>query len=149
MTFIFNKNYKDLGQVAEFLDRYLAVYAEITGAGDYPYDDSFKGRIPGIEGPNEITAIYLLQSTRHIMELNAQIDAAVLDGCQLLDAEAVTGTTRYARIVQYGFYVGGTGWKEWADARLVRMTTQRSTMVLPKGRRTNGFLVHGKLLVKP
>ncbi len=149
MTFTFNKDYRDLGQVAEFFDRYLAVYAEITAAGQYPYDDSFKGRIPGIEGPNETTAIYLLQSTRHIMDLNAQVDAAVADGCQLLDAEGVEGTTKYARVVQYGFCVGGTGWKEWTDARLVRMTTQRSTMVLPKGRRTHGFLVFGKLLVKP
>lgn len=148
MTFVFDKNYDNLGQVAEFLSTYLAVHAEIVAAGHYPYDDSFKGRIPGIEGPNEDTAIYLLQGTRHIMELNSRIDAAVADGFVAILAEEVTGTTKYTGIVHYGFYSGGTGWNEWANARLVRLTEQRSTMVLPKGHRTHGSLVYGKLLVK-
>ena len=61
MAWTFSKDYKDLEQVGEFYPAYLAVYESLRAAGEYPYNDSFKGRIPGIEGPQEDTAIYLLQ----------------------------------------------------------------------------------------
>lgn len=154
MSFTFNKKYDDHDQVAEFFPAYMAVYEEITGAGRYPYNDSFKGRIPGIEGPNEDTAIYLLQGTRYLQELQVQIDAALADGCEPLDSLDIE--TKFSRVIHYGFYMGGTGWQEWNDARLIPQDRPKQAAitggikaVLPKGKRTHGhFISGGKILVK-
>ena len=145
-TFRFNRNYKDLEQVAAYYPAYLTVYERMTEAGAYPYNDNFKGRIPGIEGPDEDTAIYLLQGMRSMRELEAKVDAALADGYEAVDRDTVQGTTKYATIVHYGYYMGGTGWNVWKDARLVRNGS--NVVVLPKGKRTNGFLLQAKVMVK-
>lgn len=132
--------------MAEFFPTYMAVYEEITAAGHYPYDSSFKGRIPGITGPSEDTAIYLLQGTRHLRELQVQIDAALADGCEPLDSLDVE--TKFSRVIHYGFYMGGTGWQEWKNARLIPHDSGSIKAVLPKGKRTHGHYVSGKVLVK-
>lgn len=153
MTWTFNRNYDDKEQVAEFLPRFLEVKAEILDAGAYPYNDSFKGRIPGIEGPNEDSAIYLLQGAAHLQDLERKIDAYLADGFEKIDSLAAT--TKFKCVVHYGFYMGGTGWTEYKDARLIPQdrpkqaaVTGNIRAVLPKGRRTHGHLIHGKVLVK-
>lgn len=153
MTWRFNRNYDDKEQVAEFLPRFLEVKAAIIEAGGYPYNDSFKGRIPGIEGPDEDSAIYLLQQSAHLQDLDSKVTAYLNAGFEKI--ETVDAITKFARVVHYGFYTGGTGWQEWQDARLVPQDRPQQAAVsgkikavLPKGRRTRGNLIWGKVLVK-
>jgi hypothetical protein len=114
-------------------------------AGNYPYNDSFKGHIPGIEGPCEDNAIYLLQTLRELDELAIQVDDALRDGCKPITE--IDHTIKCETVIFYGFYMGGTGWKEWHNVRLVPGLT--GLAVLPKGARTRGFnLFGGKVLAK-
>jgi len=147
MPWAFNRNYKDLAQVAGFWPDYLAVYAELTCAGLYPYNDSFKGRIPGIEGPGEVTAIYLLQQTRSLRNMELKVERHRDDGWRDFDpGEVTSGPVRYAGVAEYGFYMGGSGFQKWDRPRL---TMSGSSVVLLAGRaRVNGSLLSGKLLVK-
>lgn len=154
MSFAFNRDYHDTEQVAAFLPAFLEVYEELRAAGKYPYNDSFKGRIPGIEGPDEDTAIYLLQTLKHLQDQDAKIAEYLADGFEHI--ESVDEVTRFSGIVNYGFCVGGTGWREWERARLVptRSPRQRAITggiggVMPKGARTRTIvLLGGKFLVK-
>jgi hypothetical protein len=146
-SFRFDRNYDNKDQVAEFLPEFLAVHAEITDAGEYPYNDSFKGRIPGIEGPDEDTAIYLLQTLKSLRELDALVAERLAEGYEHITA--LDGITKFRVVVHYGFYMGGTGWQQWPDARLVppgAARYPRSWSVLPKGRRTNGVLLSHKIM---
>lgn len=60
MSWTWDNDYRNLKQVEEFYPAYLAIYEPLRAAGQTAYNDLFKGRIPGIEGPREDTAIYLL-----------------------------------------------------------------------------------------
>jgi hypothetical protein len=142
----FNKNYKDHDQVEAFYADFLKVYEELVAAGQYPYNDSFKGRIPGAEGPDEDTAIYLLQNLRRLKELDGMIEQYIAEGGERI--EHLDETTKFASIVNYGFYMGGTGWTEWHDARLVPdQRTGAPQWVLPKGKRTRGNLLQNSLVL--
>jgi hypothetical protein len=145
-TWRFNRNYKDKTQVEPFYPAYLAVYDELHAKGEYHYNDSFRGRIPGIEGPDEDAAIYLLQQLRSLKDLDTDIERYLADGGERI--ETLTETTKFASVVSYGFYVGGTGWIEWHDARIVPDMNQRPSTLLPKGKRTNGLILTGSVLVK-
>jgi hypothetical protein len=151
-TWQFNKNYKDLNQVAAFLPDYLTVYDEIRKTGQYPYNDSFKGRVSGIEGEDEDTAIYLLQKTRHqfelqakVFELQAKVNEALDTGFQPLDT--VDSETKFTSVIHYAFENGETGWQRWNQARVIPHNNN-GMAVLPKGKRTHGHILYGKVLVK-
>lgn len=62
-------------------------------------------------------------------------------------AELGDGPVRFAGVAEYGWYMGGDGFREWETARLTRYG-HSSVMVLRGRARTNGHLVIGKLLVK-
>jgi hypothetical protein len=143
-TFRFDRDYKNTEQVRPYLRAFLAAHAEIVGAGQYPYNASFKGKV-GAEGPDEDTAIYLLQTLKELDELRAKVAGALADGFEQVD-HLDEGVTKYRVVVHYGWYMGGTGWQAWDDARLV--IQHRSRFVMPKGKRTNGHLLSGKVLVK-
>jgi hypothetical protein len=145
--FRFDRDYDNKGQVAEFLPEFLAVHAEITGADEFPYNDSFKGRIAGIAGPDEDTAIYLLQNLKALNELDALVAKRLAEGYE--EITELDKITKFKVVVHYGYYMGGTGWQQWPDARLVppgAAQYPKSWCVLPKGRRTNGVLLQGKIL---
>jgi hypothetical protein len=146
-TWQFNRNYDDLSQVEPFLPAFLAVHAEVAH-GDLAYNDDFKGRIPGIEGPDENRAIYMLQTLKSVNELNAQVEQYLADGGARI--ETLSETTKFASVVRYGWYMGGTGWHEWQDARIVPdERTGTPKYVLPKGKRTHGHLIDGgRILAK-
>lgn len=134
----------DAEQVAALLPAFLEAHAEIVATGKYTYNDSFKGRGFRLEGMSEDRTIYLLQTLKTLRELAVQVEAARADGY----AEPAPGFEgKCAGIVHYGFYVGGTGWAEWKEARLVRQTAG-GYAVLPKGKRTHGSVLHGSVLVK-
>ncbi len=152
-TFRFNKDYKDLDQVAQFLPAFLDVYTDIVATGRYTYNDSFRGRIVGLDAAtpkDEDTAIYMLQTLKNIRELEAKVESCLADGYAPVDSDSLTTTTKFHKIVEYGFYMGGTGWREWTEARLVPSSKPAGgwLTVLPKGKRTHGHLINGKVLVK-
>lgn len=154
MAFVFNRNYKDLEQVAEFLPAFRERLAELERAGQYRYNDAFKGHIPGIEGPDEDTAIYLLQGLDRARENAERIVAALADGYEPL--ERVDRITKFSSVVVYDDQdrMRGPIWQEWEDARLIPETNAHHNpgeicAVLPKGKRTHGHRVNGrKVMVK-
>jgi hypothetical protein len=149
MAWTFNKNHKDLEQVAEFYPAYLAVYEELRAAGKYPYNDSFTGRIPGIEGPDEGRAIYMLQTLRSVRDMQAKIAAHRAEGWRDFDtAEVEAGPVRYAGVAMYGWYMGGNGFQEWTDNTRLTRYGHSSVMLLTGRARTHGHLINGRLLVK-
>jgi hypothetical protein len=140
--FTFNKDYGDYGQVAEFLPAFLERHAAILAAGQYPYNDSFKGHIPGIAGPGEDTAIYLLQGLKSHNEQQAREAALVAQGYEYV--ASVTGVQRYAHICLCPVGRMGGDWSEFQDARLIGHADGEPRAVIPKGKRTNGNLVSGR-----
>lgn len=153
--FTFNRDYHDLEQVREWLPRFREVLAEIESAGQYRYNDSFRGRIPGIEGPCEETAIYLLQKLERAEENRLRIEQALADGCEPI--ETVDRIQKFSRVIVYDDQdrMRGPIWQEWEDARILPETNPNlcrvgePSVVLPKGKRTHGHRVNGrKVLVK-
>ena len=153
--FTFNRDYSDLAQVAEWLPEFSAIRDEITSAGDYPYNDSFKGRIPGIGntehwdpdfgrgsqrgcGTHEDAAIYLLQKLYRATENAARLATAIEDGCAPIDS--IDRVAKFSRVIIYD----DQGWLELSDARLVPDTAGNIRAVLPKGRRRHGIAVNGR-----
>ena len=97
-----NNDYGDLSQVEGFYPAYLAVYEELRAAGQYPYNDSFKGRIPAIAGPREETAIYLLQKLRQLHKTEARLTEHRAGGWRDFDpAQLAGGPTRFAGVAEY------------------------------------------------
>jgi hypothetical protein len=147
-----NKDHKDLSQVEPFWPAYSAVRAELAAAGQYPYNDSFTGRIPGIEGPDEGRAIYMLQTLHSVREMELTIAQRRLDGWRDFDPGELAGaakTIRYAGVAEYGWYMGGTGYREWDDRPRLTPYGVSSVAVLTGKARTRGCLIQGRLLVKP
>ena len=143
--FRFDKNYKNLEQARPFMGAYMARYEELRSAGQYPYNDSFKGHL-GITSGDEDTAIYLCQVLRAKDELAAIVAAKLADGYVPMDA--VTEPVKCAAVFYYGWDMNGTSHKEWADVRLVPGLTDRPA-VLPKRARTRGYhLLGGHVLAK-
>jgi hypothetical protein len=142
----FNRDYKDLEQVVPFWPAYEAVFEELTEAGDFPFNDRFRGRIPGIEGPGEDSAIYLLQNLRYLRDHVAKLAAYRAAGWRDYIPGELETPERFAGIVEHSFDSEGTGWREWVSARLARFAPG-TVVVLPRRARTRGSLVTGLLLV--
>ena len=132
-------------QVAEWLPAFTAIRAEVIARVGYPYNDEFKGKIPGIAGEREDTAIYLLQGLYRQREMDARIAGWLTDGYRPLTS--LTAVTKFSRVILYRADRSGE-WKEYQDARLVPETKPRQIEVsgqiaalLPKGKRTQGIQV--------
>jgi hypothetical protein len=143
-TFTFDKDYDNTEQVREYLADFLAVYPEVKGDFAVAYNDRFRGRIGGIAGPDEDTAIYLLQKLKSLDELDVRVAEFLAEG-----GEEITDLDRVRRgtVVHFGFYVGGTGWQQWDSARLVPRDG-KPYAVLPKGKRTHGYYLTHRVLFK-
>lgn len=142
MTFVFDKNYRNTDQVAPYFDAYMARFRELEAGGQYPYNDSFRGHVPGIEGDCEGAAIYIMQGVRHLNEEHARVAKLRAEGLAPIDN--LPARKRFARIALYrpGSYTNGTGeLSVYEDARLVPDDQGRPYAVLPKGKRTRGYLV--------
>lgn len=142
--FVFDKDYDNLAQVAHLWDAYAARRAELESAGEYPYDDSFKGHIEGLvaDDRNETTAIYLLQVTRRVREYEGKVqalrDAGYWGPTVNPEGDRLTKFTSVAII--------GRQYKHYGEVQVVeggRLHSQsgRITAVMPKGARTRGYPV--------
>ena len=124
--FTWNKDYHDLEQVAEWLPAFTEIRDGITAAGGYPYNDDFKGRIPGIAGDREDTAIYLLQGLYRQREMDARIAAWLADGYR--EVTSVAAVEKFARVILYKRDRSGE-WHEYADARLTPEVNPRQAAI--------------------
>ena len=145
MSFTWNNDYDDLEQVAEWLPAFTVLRDQITASGGYPYNDDFKGKIPGIMGDREDTAIYLLQGLYRQREMQVRLDGWLADGYRAIDT--VDAIRKFPRVILYRADRSGE-WHEYQDARLLPETNPRLAeitgqiaVLLPKGKRTNGVLV--------
>lgn len=140
--FVFDKNYDNLDQVAHLWDAYEARYNELVEAGRYPYNDDFKGHIPGAEGPNEDTAIYLLQSTRHVRDYHARVQS-LRDQGYTEPVDTSEGTRKFASVAHVTMCYGNYGQVHVHDNARVIFSGGAASAILPKGARTRGYRVSG------
>lgn len=143
-AFVFNGDYNDEEQVAGYLPAYMTVYNEITARGEYPYNDSFRGKITGLvaDHKNEDTAIYLLQGLRHTREQQAKVEAMLAAGYNWID-RAPGEPVRYTAIALVPSGRMGGSFSVHNSARLVGKGGAPHA-VIPKGKRTTGYFVSGR-----
>ena len=145
-VFTFDKDYDNYAQIAPLYPAYTARLRELDTAGQYPYNDSFRGHLGVEAGEDEDTAIYLCQGLTHLHEtalsVNEFIDAG---GRFLTDDDRPAGLITVA---QFGWYMGGTGFRVNEDVRLMyRAGQNRPYMLLPKGKRTRGYTIESGAVV--
>jgi hypothetical protein len=145
MSFTWNRDFKDLEQVAEWLPEFTAIYDQIAAAGKYPYNDSFRGKIAGIAGDREDTAIYLLQGLYRQREMDARIAGWLAEGYRHLTE--LGAVTKFPVVILYRADRSGE-WHQYEAARLVpeakpnqAAVTGKISALIPKGKRTHGVLV--------
>jgi hypothetical protein len=139
----FNKDYGDYSQVEQFLPAFLARHAEIVAAGQYPYNDSFKGHLPGLEdSPSQDSAIYMLQGLKDRNEQDAREAALVAQGYEYV--ASVTGVQRFAHICLCPTGRMNGDWAEFREARLIGYDSGEPRAIIPKGKRTHGALISGR-----
>lgn len=146
--FVFNKDYRNIDQVAHLWEAYDARHQELVAAGRYPYNSDFKGQIDGLvaDDKNEDTAIYLLQTTRHIREFEAEVQA--LKDAGYVEPEVKPRgiiQTRYASvaIIRRSYHGGRSGEVKVLPSARVVVRDGVLDSVLPKGARTRGYVVGG------
>lgn len=146
----FNKNYKDWDQVDEFYDEFTRLYEEMKDNNIYPYNANFKGKIPGIkDSDDEDSAIYLLQSIRHLDEHKARVEAK-LEGMRVLTDEEKDNIVfgkkvRFARVVAFTTLERGERNHKILDEEKPRLTRAHwgSLALMQKGKRTRGIELDG------
>jgi hypothetical protein len=151
-VFSWDNDYSNLEQVRPYLSAFERLKSAMAEAGQFPYNDSFKGRIPGIaESEREDTAIYLLQRLNREEKRQDQI-------AKLLDDGFVEAGRRPPGEVDYRGQGNGDyhqekfasiiisnehGTTRYESARLVwsRKLDGQPYVVMPKGKRTTGRLI--------
>lgn len=146
--FIFDKDYRNLNQVAHLWDTYESRHQELVAAGRYPYNADFKGKIAGLvaDDKNEDTAIYLLQTMRHIREFDAEVQALKDAGYAEPDVKPRGVTeTKYTSVafIRRNYYGGRSGTVTILSSARVIAREGVVDSVLPKGARTRGYVVGG------
>lgn len=142
--FQFDGDYKNNEQVRPYFAAFLKRYNELAAQGLYPYNDRFKGHIPGIEGPNEDTAIYLLQVMRRLDKMKENIAAF---GGRKIESLALGEVIR-GDIAHFGFYSCGTGWQVFEGARLVGGHHGNVSIILKGKRNPSHYTSLANVLVR-
>lgn len=134
-VWVFNGDYEDLAQIIPFIEPYWTIYEQLKSAGQYPYNASFEGRIPGLEDalPREETPIYLLQQLRGLVEGHERLARVLGDGYRRLTELATR--ERFSSVVVFDRFYAVQSYEE---ARVIPDEQHRPCGVLPKGKRTRG-----------
>lgn len=134
-VWVFNGDYQDLAQIIPFIEAYWRIYEQLKVAGQYPYNASFEGRIPGLQEalPHEETPIYLLQQLRNLVEGHERLGQALKAGYRRLTELAAR--ERFASVVVFDqFYAT----QRYEDARIIPDEQHHPGGLLEKGKRTRG-----------
>ena len=140
-AFKFDGNWDNLEQVAEFYKEFKTIKDNLSG---YPYNDEFLGKITGIAGEDEKTAIYLLQQLDTENERQAKIDELQGSGYRQVEPED-GGSIKYESVVKIGNNCSNAGVDEYPKARI--WFADKQMYIVPKGNRTRGYIVWPKSLV--
>lgn len=150
VPFVWDRDHNNYEQVRPYLPAYLAICNEIAAAGGFPYNDSFRGRIPGVaDSEDEDTAIYMLSNLKGLDELNEQIAHFINDGGHHINDAPLDDDTVYrGTVVTHSFYVGGTGWKQYDNARFTihhrdTVRGRRTEVLVYPPRKRNPILLDG------
>ncbi len=146
--FRFDGDYGNPEQVRPYLEVFLRRREELDEAALYPDNDIFRGHIPGIEGPDDSAAFWLLRLLADLDEIAARREEFIASGArEVTIADLAPGQVLRGTVVQCGFHRRGTGWVRFDSAR-VRLERGRM-FLLEKGRRTHGrWLVGGTVLLR-
>ena len=138
MNYTFNKNYEDHEQVAEFYEEFKKLKTEIEAREEYPSNSRFEGKIAGIAGDDEKTAIYLLQQMDTDKTRQEKINDLLKDGyIEVVPEDG--GSTKYESVVKVGNDHSEAGTNEYPKARIV--FAEKRMYIVPKGNRTRGYNV--------
>lgn len=139
--FVFDRDYDNREQVRHLMPEYRDRRRELDAAGRFAYNAEFLN-LPGLASSadrDKDAAIYLLHGLFTLDEEAERETAFLADGGRIVDPaefDADPALLLRGTIVHRNFYVGGTGWTEYKQARLGRH--KLSYYVLPKGKRSNG-----------
>jgi len=146
--FRFDGDYGNPEQVRPYLEGFARRHTELVTAGRFPYNAELRGHIPGIEGPDESAAFWLLRLLSDLEEIAAKREEFIASGAREITlADLADGQVLRGTVVQCGFNQRGTGWLRFDSARVL---PRRGWMfLLEKGRRTNGrWLARGTVLIR-
>ena len=139
--FIFNGDYKDLEQVQPFYDEFKKLKDGTVG---FAYNDMFMGKILGIVGKNENTAIYLLQQLDTEYKRRSEIEKLHNSGYRQV-VPKTGGFERYENVVKIGNNYSSAGVNEYPKARI--FFSDGRMYIVPKGNRSRGYTVTDDSLV--
>lgn len=136
--FKFNKNYHDLEQVKPYFEEFKKLHDSIEGTA---YNSLFEGKIKGIAGDDEKTAIYLLQQLD--TELNRQkiITGALKNG---FDYPKYDGkrAVKYAHILQVGTDYSQDRTREFENSSLLFTEAGILEAILPARHSRSGYYIY-------
>lgn len=134
--FKFNKNYEDLSQVQSFYSEFRDIKESLDS---FAYNSCFKGKIKGIRGEDEDTAIYLLQQLDTELELTSKLNKFKADGYRVIKPEA-GGFKKFNSVVRLGNDRSRADHNEYPEAR-VFFADDKFMYIVPKRNRTKGYRV--------
>jgi len=138
--FKFNKDYEDLEQVKTYYSKFKKIYDNLKAKGEYPYNNYFEGKIKGIEGNDEKTAIYLLQQLRR--EINRQKKIQELKDKGFKEIKTLPKEQKFDDIIVVGTNYSIDSTKEFEKARIFE-EDKGNFFILPKGHSNSGFRIFG------
>ena len=134
----FDDNYNNLEQVKPFYQEFKKLFDEIDGT---KYNSMFEGKIAGIAGEDEKTAIYLLQQLEQELSKQKIIEQALKDGYNYPKYEGKR-TIKYAHILQIGTDYSKNDKKEFENANLLFTDTGKLEAILPARCSRKGYYIY-------
>lgn len=117
--FVYNGDRHDNEQVRPYFADFSKILSDMEASGKFPYNDSFKGLIPGLANSDcEDRGIYMLQTMNRLDALAVKVEDFISGGGKPL-TDFAEGETHRGTLVHYGFYMGGSGWALLDDTRVV------------------------------
>lgn len=144
--FKFDKNYNNLNQVRPFYEEFKKIKEKLQKSGNhmYKYNSTYKGRIKGIAGEDEMTAIYLLQHLQTAENREYTIKHLIESGFKEITLKNKAETVKYKEVIQVGTSYSDDDVKKFEGARVHFSDTGRGLKIwiLPKGARVKGYPIH-------
>ncbi len=136
--FLFNNKYSDLEQVRPYYQDFLEVFNKIEGTR---YNSLFEGKIKGIEGKDEKTAIYLLQQLNTELNKEKIIKKAIEDGYKYPKYTGVRNV-KYNKILQVGTDYSKDSIREYEKATLLFSEDGYLRAILPYRHTRTGYTIY-------
>lgn len=136
--FVFDKDYNNLEQVAQFYPEFIAIHEELVSQKTFPSNSQFRGKIAGLAGGSEDTGIYLLQQLKTTKMREYKILELQKSGYKQITSQQ-GGNAKYESVVKVGNDYSMAGTNEYPKARV--WFADGRMYIVPKGNRTRGYNV--------